>query len=79
MCGHDGETYSSVCEASYNRVSVDYQGPCHAVGALWDGAPESACSIVSCPPLSSPGCRPVTPPGECSRTEGGAGPLRSDL
>lgn len=64
VCGHDGETYSSACHALSSRVAVDYQGPCHAVGALSEGAPDSACSIVLCPPLSSPGCRPVTPPGE---------------
>lgn len=68
VCGHDGVTYNTVCNAFSNRVAVDYEGPCHAVGALSDGAPDSACSIVSCPPLSSPGCRPVTPPGECSKT-----------
>ncbi|XP_029687796.1 reversion-inducing cysteine-rich protein with Kazal motifs [Takifugu rubripes] len=64
VCGHNGETYNTVCDAFSNRVTVDYEGPCHAVGALTDGAPDSACSIVSCL-LPSPGCRAVTPPGAC--------------
>uniref|UniRef100_A0AAQ5XSH6 Reversion-inducing cysteine-rich protein with Kazal motifs n=1 Tax=Amphiprion ocellaris TaxID=80972 RepID=A0AAQ5XSH6_AMPOC len=65
VCGHNGETYNTVCDAFSDRVAVDYRGPCHAVGAVSDGAPDSACSLVPCPALSTPGCRPVTPPGAC--------------
>uniref|UniRef100_A0A8C4GJ43 Reversion-inducing cysteine-rich protein with Kazal motifs n=1 Tax=Dicentrarchus labrax TaxID=13489 RepID=A0A8C4GJ43_DICLA len=65
VCGHNGETYSTVCDAYSDRVAVDYEGPCHAVGAVSDVAPDSACSLIRCPPLSTPGCRPVTPPGAC--------------
>lgn len=64
VCGHNGETYNTVCDAFSDRVTVDYVGPCHAVGPLTDAAPDSACSLVPCPPLSSPGCQPVTPPGQ---------------
>lgn len=64
VCGHNGETYNTVCDAFSDRVTVDYMGSCHAVGPLSDAAPDSACSVIPCPPLSSPGCRPVTPPGQ---------------
>ncbi|KAM8882007.1 reversion-inducing cysteine-rich protein with Kazal motifs isoform 1-T1 [Synchiropus picturatus] len=62
VCGHNGETYSSVCEAFSDRVAVDYEGPCQAVGTV---AADSACSMITCPRLSSPGCQPVYPPGAC--------------
>uniref|UniRef100_A0A673C786 Reversion-inducing cysteine-rich protein with Kazal motifs n=1 Tax=Sphaeramia orbicularis TaxID=375764 RepID=A0A673C786_9TELE len=65
VCGHNGETYETVCHAFSDRVGVDYEGYCHAVGAVSDSAPESACSLIDCPPLSAPGCQPVTPPGAC--------------
>ncbi len=64
VCGHNGETYNTVCDAFSDRVAVDYEGLCHAVGAVSDVAPDSACSVIPCPPLSSPGCQPVTPPGK---------------
>uniref|UniRef100_A0A665VUH4 Reversion-inducing cysteine-rich protein with Kazal motifs n=1 Tax=Echeneis naucrates TaxID=173247 RepID=A0A665VUH4_ECHNA len=65
VCGHNGETYNTVCDAFSDRVAVDYEGSCHAVGAVSDVSPDSACSLISCPPLSTPGCHPVTPPGAC--------------
>uniref|UniRef100_A0A8D3CZ90 Reversion-inducing cysteine-rich protein with Kazal motifs n=1 Tax=Scophthalmus maximus TaxID=52904 RepID=A0A8D3CZ90_SCOMX len=65
VCGHNGETYNTVCDAFSDRVAVDYEGSCHAVGAVSDVASDSACSLIPCPPLSTPGCRPVTPPGAC--------------
>lgn len=68
VCGHNGETYNSVCDAITDRVALDYEGPCHAVGAVSDAAPDSACSGIPCPPLSAPGCQPVTPPGEAGES-----------
>ncbi|XP_072567135.1 reversion-inducing cysteine-rich protein with Kazal motifs-like [Paramormyrops kingsleyae] len=65
VCGHNGETYGTVCEAYSNRVAVDYAGPCHAVGTVSEYSGESGCDAVLCPPLSSRGCQPVTPPGAC--------------
>uniref|UniRef100_A0AAX7V2Z6 Reversion-inducing cysteine-rich protein with Kazal motifs n=1 Tax=Astatotilapia calliptera TaxID=8154 RepID=A0AAX7V2Z6_ASTCA len=65
VCGHNGETYNTVCGAYSDRVTVDYEAPCRAVGAVSDVAPDSACSLVLCPSLSTPGCHPVTPPGAC--------------
>ncbi|XP_029283784.1 reversion-inducing cysteine-rich protein with Kazal motifs-like [Cottoperca gobio] len=64
VCGHNGETYSTVCDAFSDRVAVDYEGSCIAVGVS-DGGPDSACSEISCPPLSTAGCKPITPPGAC--------------
>ena len=66
VCGHNGETYNTVCDAFSDRVAVDYEGPCHAVGAVSDVASDTACSVIPCPPLSTAGCWPVTPPGECT-------------
>ncbi|KAA0704930.1 Reversion-inducing cysteine-rich protein with [Triplophysa tibetana] len=65
VCGHNGETYSTVCEAFSDRVAVDYQGHCHAVGAVSEFTSDSGCNAVPCPPLSTEGCNPVTPPGAC--------------
>ncbi|XP_031729533.1 reversion-inducing cysteine-rich protein with Kazal motifs-like [Anarrhichthys ocellatus] len=65
VCGHNGETYNTVCDAFTDRVAVDYDGPCHAVGVVSDVAHDSACSVIPCPPLCTPGCQPVTPPGAC--------------
>ncbi|CAB1341185.1 unnamed protein product, partial [Coregonus sp. 'balchen'] len=67
VCGHNGETYNTVCEAYADRVAVDYQGRCHAVGAVAEFASDSGsgCDMISCPALTIPGCIPVTPPGAC--------------
>ncbi|KAJ8277514.1 hypothetical protein GJAV_G00076000 [Gymnothorax javanicus] len=65
VCGHNGETYDTVCEAYSDRVAVDYPGRCHAVGAVSEYASDSGCNAVHCPPLSTKGCNPVTPPGAC--------------
>ena len=65
VCGQNSETYNSVCEAFSDRVAVDYEGPCHAVGAGADYAVGSGCDLVACPPPSHPHCVPVTPPGGC--------------
>uniref|UniRef100_A0AAY5EVR9 Reversion-inducing cysteine-rich protein with Kazal motifs n=1 Tax=Electrophorus electricus TaxID=8005 RepID=A0AAY5EVR9_ELEEL len=65
VCGHNGETYRTVCEAFSDRVAVDYQGRCHAVGTVSEVTADSGCNAVPCPPLSAEGCNPVTPPGAC--------------
>ncbi|XP_035287406.1 reversion-inducing cysteine-rich protein with Kazal motifs-like [Anguilla anguilla] len=65
VCGHNGETYRTVCEAYSDRVAVDYPGRCHAVGVVSEFGSESGCDSVRCPPLSTEGCQPVTPPGAC--------------
>ncbi|KAJ8374848.1 hypothetical protein SKAU_G00054280 [Synaphobranchus kaupii] len=65
VCGHNGETYNTVCAAYSDRVAVDYPGRCHAVGAVSEYASDSGCNAVHCPPLSTKGCNPVTPPGAC--------------
>uniref|UniRef100_A0A673JD33 Reversion-inducing cysteine-rich protein with Kazal motifs n=2 Tax=Sinocyclocheilus rhinocerous TaxID=307959 RepID=A0A673JD33_9TELE len=65
VCGHNGETYSTVCEAFSDRVAVDYQGRCHAVGVVSEFTSDSGCNAVPCPPLSSRACNPITPLGAC--------------
>lgn len=65
VCGHNGETYSSVCAAYSDRVAVDYHGPCQAVGVLSEHSAGAAeCAAVKCPSLSALGCKPVIPPGK---------------
>ena len=34
VCGHNGHTYTSVCAAWADRITVDYYGPCQTVGKL---------------------------------------------
>lgn len=65
VCAHNGESYSTVCEAFSERVAVDYQGRCHAVGLESEFGSDSGCNAVPCPPLASDACQPVTPPGAC--------------
>lgn len=63
VCGHNGETYSSVCAAYSDRVAVDYYGHCQAVGVLSDYGFHTECAFVKCPQLSATGCKPVIAPG----------------
>ncbi|XP_048832829.1 reversion-inducing cysteine-rich protein with Kazal motifs isoform X1 [Brienomyrus brachyistius] len=65
VCGHNGETYTTVCEAYSDRVAVDYHGRCHVVGTVSEFSSDSGCGAVRCPPLSTMDCNPVTPPGAC--------------
>lgn len=65
VCGHNGETYSSVCAAYSDRVAVDYYGHCQAVGVLSDYGFHTECAFVKCPQLSATGCKPVIAPGAC--------------
>lgn len=69
VCGHNGETYRSVCAAYSDRVAVDYQGPCQAVGVLSEHSSVTECAAVRCPSLSAAECKPIVPPG----TWGGEG------
>lgn len=34
VCGHNGETYPSKCVAWQHKTTVDYLGPCEAVGPI---------------------------------------------
>lgn len=63
VCGHNGETYSSVCAAYSDRVAVDYYGDCQAVGVLSEHSSVAECASVKCPSLSAAGCKPIIPPG----------------
>ncbi|XP_017294946.1 reversion-inducing cysteine-rich protein with Kazal motifs [Kryptolebias marmoratus] len=65
VCAHNGETYDTMCHAFSDRVAVDYEGPCHKVGAVSGMGPDSPCSLISCPTITTPGCHPITPPGAC--------------
>src|SRR4029434_9327397 len=56
VCGHNGETYSTICEAYSDRVAVDYHHPCYAVGVVSEYPSASGCNPKHCPPLSTKGC-----------------------
>ncbi|KAM7301714.1 putative serine protease inhibitor [Ixodes scapularis] len=76
VCGIDGETYKSECEAKAQRVLVDYRGPCLTV-AVQD-YPEgvndrlSYCGKVRCAPLPSKACTPTMLRGVCCAVCGSA-------
>nr|CAD7455214.1 unnamed protein product [Timema tahoe] len=72
VCGINGETYTSECAAFAARVSVDYSGPCMALGLIGDQAVPQCGDVIVCPPLLRPGCLGVTPPGACCPICGGA-------
>lgn len=63
----------SECAAWADLVTVDYVGPCLAVGPISD-AMEPKCTIdrILCPPLKKPGCLGFTAPGACCPKCGGA-------
>ncbi|KAI5750353.1 hypothetical protein M8J76_014987 [Diaphorina citri] len=66
VCGVDGNTYASECAAMAASVAVDYRGNCAALGYIGNSA-EIQCrsDAIQCPPLVSPHCLGVTPPGAC--------------
>ncbi|XP_014676337.1 PREDICTED: reversion-inducing cysteine-rich protein with Kazal motifs-like [Priapulus caudatus] len=72
VCGRNGETYSSECSAWADRVSVDYRGPCTAVGQLTlSDRDNPQCSSIVCPELPTRTCRGIIPPGTCCPVCGG--------
>lgn len=73
ICGHNGETYSSVCAAYSDRVAVDYHGPCQAVGVLSEYSSIAECAAVKCLSLSVTECKPIIPPGRLAVSEVGQG------
>lgn len=73
VCGINGNTYRSECAALADFVSVDYQGPCLAVGLVTDSMTEK-CNLdhITCPALTKTNCIGFTPPGACCPVCGGA-------
>lgn len=73
VCGVNGITYTSECAAWVEYVTVDYVGPCLAVGPISD-LMEPKCTIdrIVCPPLKNPKCLGFTAPGACCPKCGGA-------
>ncbi|XP_076326861.1 reversion-inducing cysteine-rich protein with Kazal motifs-like isoform X2 [Tachypleus tridentatus] len=67
VCGHNGQTYPSECAALADRSTVDYTGPCVAVGIFKRNEPTKGfgCRGIRCPTLPSPHCSNVIPPGAC--------------
>ncbi|KAK3093529.1 hypothetical protein FSP39_016828 [Pinctada imbricata] len=77
-CGHNGETYDSECAALADRTTVDYYGPCRAVGHFSGNLTDNEClsnptikncinecEKITCPPVVPSNCQPLTPPGAC--------------
>nr|XP_053628014.1 reversion-inducing cysteine-rich protein with Kazal motifs-like [Cherax quadricarinatus] len=60
VCGRDGRTWTSECHAHAHYVSLDYRGPCRAVGV-----PGTQCPGVVCPPAPHPSCVGVEWSGWC--------------
>lgn len=73
MCGVNGVTYISECAAWAEHVSVDYFGPCLAVGPISDlMEPKCTFDRIVCPPLKKSNCLGFTAPGACCPKCGGA-------
>ncbi|CAN7998498.1 unnamed protein product [Ixodes hexagonus] len=76
VCGIDGETYKSECEAKAQRVLVDYRGSCLTI-AVQDHPEEldgrlSFCRKVRCSPMPSRACTPTMLRGVCCPVCGSA-------
>ncbi|KAF5280824.1 hypothetical protein FQR65_LT14931 [Abscondita terminalis] len=71
VCGINGKSYVSECAAWADLVSVDYAGPCVAVGLI-SNTNAKQCAGVKCLQLPDPKCVGVTPPGACCPLCGGA-------
>lgn len=71
VCAINGKTYISECAAWADFVSVDYPGPCVALGLIADGKMRQ-CPGVECRPLPHQDCIGITPPGACCPVCGGA-------
>ncbi|XP_050348041.1 reversion-inducing cysteine-rich protein with Kazal motifs [Nymphalis io] len=73
VCGVNGVTYMSECAAWAEYVSVDYTGPCYAVGPISDlMEPKCQFDRIICPPLKKQDCLGFTAPGACCPKCGGA-------
>ncbi|XP_053683316.1 reversion-inducing cysteine-rich protein with Kazal motifs [Sabethes cyaneus] len=64
VCGVNGITYRSECEAWSDFSTVDYNGPCQEVGVI-DSQLEAKCSSIKCPKRKWLECNLVIPPGAC--------------
>ncbi|KOB77848.1 Serine protease inhibitor [Operophtera brumata] len=73
VCGLNGVTYNSECAAWSEFITVDYYGPCLAVGPI-SKLIEPKCTIdrIVCPPLKKANCLGFTAPGGCCPKCGGA-------
>ncbi|KAJ8916807.1 hypothetical protein NQ315_005814, partial [Exocentrus adspersus] len=71
VCGFNGKTYVSECAAFADKVAVDYEGPCLAIGLITQVKAQQ-CSSIKCPQLQNPNCLGITPPGACCPICGGA-------
>lgn len=73
VCGVNGVTYISECAAWAEYVSVDYLGPCLAVGPISDQMePKCTFDRIVCLPLKKSNCQGFTAPGACCPKCGGA-------
>ncbi|XP_071543014.1 reversion-inducing cysteine-rich protein with Kazal motifs isoform X2 [Panulirus ornatus] len=60
VCGRDGRSWASECQAHAHHVPVDYLGPCRGVGV-----PGASCPSVSCPAPPHLRCVGVESSGWC--------------
>ncbi|KAG4072634.1 hypothetical protein HA402_004723 [Bradysia odoriphaga] len=64
MCGINGITYKSECDAWSDFALIDYIGECREVGLLTDSM-GPRCATVKCKSLPSKHCEAIVPPGAC--------------
>lgn len=65
VCGVNGITYRSECEAWSDYSTVDYYGPCQEIGVIGPSPTEAQCSSVKCVKRKVLECNLVLPPGAC--------------
>uniref|UniRef100_A0A8D8FVC5 Reversion-inducing cysteine-rich protein with Kazal motifs n=2 Tax=Culex pipiens TaxID=7175 RepID=A0A8D8FVC5_CULPI len=64
VCGVNGITYRSECEAWSDYSTVDYFGPCQEIGVIGSTL-EAQCNSIKCPKRKAHECNLVLPPGAC--------------
>lgn len=64
VCGVNGITYRSECEAWSDYSTVDYFGPCQEIGVIGSTL-EAQCNSIKCPRWKAHECNLVLPPGAC--------------
>jgi reversion-inducing-cysteine-rich protein with kazal motifs len=64
VCGHNGVSYRSECEAWSEFALVDYPGECREVGLVTSSL-GARCTSVKCAHLPFDICSGIVPPGAC--------------
>lgn len=65
VCGINGITYKSECEAWSDYSITDYIGPCQEIGLLTDTLGPRCSTTIKCKRKLYDSCQPIYPPGAC--------------